>query len=106
LKSLCSNYTDAILLVSCGLSLSQNEPRIIPIKPQKMPIVNALAILKFVTKSIGIVILSGFGGNNRYELAIIIAYNSTGIAMFSFDLEGLLFLFIIFFIIEEQLPSY
>ena len=44
-----------------------------------MPIVNAVAILKFVTKSIGIVILSGFGGNNRYELAIIIAYNSTGV---------------------------
>lgn len=53
------NYADVILLVSFGLSLSQNEPRVIPIKPQKMPIVNASTILKLVTKSIDIVILSG-----------------------------------------------
>ena len=71
-----------ISLGSCGLNLSQNEPRVMPIKPQKMPTVNAPAILKVVIRSIDIVILSGFGGNKRYAVPIITTYNNTGIVMF------------------------
>jgi hypothetical protein len=40
------------LLVSCGLSLSQNEPKIIPNSRQNMPILGTLRILKLVSKSI------------------------------------------------------
>ena len=64
-----------------------------PIKPQKIPIVNAPATLNVIIRSIDIVILSGLGGNQRYALPIITTYNNTGIAMFSFDLEGLLVFF-------------
>jgi hypothetical protein len=53
----------AILVLSCGLVLSQNAPRIIPNKPQNILMVNPLAILKPVTKFIGAFIASGFGGN-------------------------------------------
>ena len=66
-----------ISLDSCGLNLSQNEPRVMPIKSQKMPTVNAPATLNVIIRSIGIVILSGFGGYKRYVVAIITAYNST-----------------------------
>jgi hypothetical protein len=63
-----------------------------------MPIVNTPTILKLVTKSIDIVILSGFGGNKRYALPIITIYDSIGIAITPFDLEGpLLMLFTNFF---------
>ena len=64
-----------------------------PIKPQKIPIVNAPATLNVIIRSIDIVILSGLGGNQRYALPSITTYNNTGIAMFSFDLEGLLVFF-------------
>jgi phosphohistidine phosphatase SixA len=38
----CDSYfcVRAILLVSCGLSLSQTEPRVIPMSPQNIPILN------------------------------------------------------------------
>ena len=45
-----------------------------------------------------IVILSGLGGNKGNALPIITTYNNTGIAMFSFDLEGLLMFFTSFFV--------
>jgi hypothetical protein len=54
---------DATLFASCSLSLSQNNPIIIPSTPQKMPIENPEAILKLTIKFIGIVTLSGFGGS-------------------------------------------
>jgi len=38
---------------------------------------DAPATLNVIIRSIGIVILSGFGGNKRYVVAIITAYNST-----------------------------
>ena len=69
-----------------------------PIKPQKMPIVNAPVTLNVMIRSIDIVILSGLGGNKRYALPIITKYNNTGITMFSFDLEGLLIFFTSFFV--------
>jgi hypothetical protein len=45
--------------VSCGLNLSQNRPRIIASNAQNMLMVNALAILKPITKSIGVVMRQG-----------------------------------------------
>jgi hypothetical protein len=59
------------LAVSCGLSLSQNPPRIIPSRPQNTLIVNPLASLKPITKSIGAVIWSGFGGIAKYAIIMI-----------------------------------
>jgi hypothetical protein len=50
-----------------------------PNSPQNTPIEKALAILKFVIKSTGIVILSGFGGKIRYAPIIRIAYTTTGV---------------------------
>ena len=73
IRKLPSNYADVILLGSYGLNLSQNEPRIIPIDHQKIPIANAPATLKLAIKSIGTVILSGFGRNETYAMTITIA---------------------------------
>ena len=63
-----------------------------------MPIVNAPATLNMIIRSIDIVILSGLGGNKRYEVPIITTYNNTGIMMFSFDLEVLLLFYASFFL--------
>ena len=59
---------------SCGLNLLQSNPNMIPNIVQNTNWVDALAILKEYTKSIGIEILSGLGGNIKNALEIIAAY--------------------------------
>ena len=63
-----------ILEGSCGLNLLQSNPNMIPNIIQNPNWVKALAILKEWTKSIGIDILSGLGGNMKNALEIIAAY--------------------------------
>lgn len=65
-----------ILAISCGFVLSQNAPRISPSNPQNIAVIKALAILKQVTKSIGAVISSGFGGIPKYALIVTVAYRA------------------------------
>lgn len=48
---------------SCGLYLCHKTPKTTPSANQKQTMVNPLITLKEFTKSIGIEILSGFGGN-------------------------------------------
>jgi hypothetical protein len=56
---------------SCGLNLSQNNPRRTPSNSQKILMLNPLAILKPATKSIGAVIASGFAGIVKYAAIMI-----------------------------------
>src|SRR5918912_4161486 len=62
------------MFVSCSLNLSHNKPTIAPNTTQNTPIVNIEAILKPITKLVGTVTLSGFGGNTRYVTIMIAAY--------------------------------
>ena len=58
--------TDHIAVIfedSCGLYFCHKIPKTTPSANQKPTMVNPLATLKEFTKSIGIEILSGFGGN-------------------------------------------
>jgi hypothetical protein len=69
----------------------------IPINPQNTPILNVPATLKLVIKSIGIMLLSGFGGNEKYAIIITMAYmiGSSIITVF-FDDNKFLLLVILF----------
>lgn len=56
---------------SCGLYLCHKIPKITPSTNQKQTMVNPLITLKEFTKSIGIEILSGFGGNKTNAIETI-----------------------------------
>jgi len=64
--------------------LSQKVPKITPSRPQNMPMVIALVILKPMTRSNGAFIGSGFAGIARYAPEIMAAYATGIIAFFIF----------------------
>ncbi len=66
IKRKIKTAADHIALIfeeSCGLYLCHKIPKITPSANQKPTMVNPLITLKEFTKSIGMEILSGFGGN-------------------------------------------
>ena len=67
------NQVIVILEGSWGLNLFHNSPKMIPNTIQKPSWVDALTILKEFTKSIGMDILSGLGGNTINAADIITA---------------------------------
>ena len=60
---IAAGYIAVIFEDSCGLYLCHKIPKITPSANQKPTMVNPLITLKEFTKSIGMEILSGFGGN-------------------------------------------
>lgn len=62
-KKIDVDHIAVIFEDSCGLYLCHKTPKTTPSANQKQTMVNPLITLKEFTKSIGIEILSGFGGN-------------------------------------------
>lgn len=70
-KTKIADHIAVIFEDSCGLYLCHKIPKIPPSANQKPTMVNPLITLKEFTKSIGIEILSGFGGNKTNATEII-----------------------------------
>ena len=76
-----TNYVVTNFAVSCGLTISQNEPNKIPNIPQKRPIATVLTILKFISKLDDIVISSGLAGNNTPTRIPIATFGTRSICL-------------------------
>ena len=70
-KITIADHIAVIFEDSCGLYLCHKTPKTTPSANQKQTMVNPLITLKEFTKSTGIEILSGFGGNKTNAIETI-----------------------------------